>query len=428
MAGRPRRGRYVAGAIAGLLVLPAPLFAAPGTLVLRHPWRNAQAPLQALAVRYRRESGIAVRVVCRPEAPSPAQPAPAGHDLIGLPSRDANLAAIALLARAGRAQELSAWMDGRWRARFHSLALRPFLISRANRWGAPPGIYGVPLTLYVRLLLYRPDLLAQAGIHTDASAWDWNDLLAAGQRLRAAGIEPLVGALHPREHPALACMYEPSYLGTSGLCRTYARDLRYLDPQWRAVTQLYVELREAGICRAPLAFAPQADAQRAFLEGRAAILVDGPWFVGVQQQRAPNFTEWKVTLPPWGRGAARFMPAAPGGVGHSVIINPRSTRRQQAARFLRWLTETEAQVTFANAVWMLPAATAATTHPRLHAGLRRFAAHLGDASPDLAVLEDPAVNRVHYEGIAAILQGRDTPEAVLTRVDRLKARRHAVAR
>lgn len=71
MAGRPRRGRYVAGAIAGLLVLPAPLFAAPGTLVLRHPWRNAQAPLQALAVRYRRESGIAVRWYAAPRHPRP---------------------------------------------------------------------------------------------------------------------------------------------------------------------------------------------------------------------------------------------------------------------------------------------------------------------------------------------------------------------
>ena len=314
-------------------------------------------------------------------------------------------------------------MDPSWRSALNPAMIAPFLLRRDNRWGAPPGLYGVPVSGYLQLFLYRPDLFARARVAGDPQRWRWEDFLAAGRRLRAASVEPLVGAFHHRGHPALSQMYEQAHLGLSGLFATYRGEVPYRSPRWLGLFSQYVDLRQAGMGTSALALAPRPEAEAAFIAGKAAMLVDGPWFAGVQEQQAPRFAGWRVFFPPWGGHGATFLPAAPGGVADSLTINPRSPRRAQAARFLRWLTtRTEVQTTYANATWMLPASFAATQSPRLHPRLKPFAARLTDAATDLTIFESPSVNRVLYAGVLAVLRGEATPQAVLADADRAKRR------
>lgn len=432
-----REGRESRRAVQALGILAVVLTAAIGTargaekravaadaLIVRHPWPHAHAALQLLAKEYSRESGIAVRVLLERDGPRAVAPR-SDADIIGLPSFWATEARVAAAVKAGALQDIRHWLPRHWHAQIAPVALRPFVLAASNRWGVPPGTYGVPLSAYVQLLIYQPELLARAGVRDDPAEWQWNDLLAAGERLSGAGIEPLVGAFHQRSHPALSHAYEVSYLGATGLLDTYEGRARYTAPPWRALFRIYPALREAGICRTPLALAPRAEAQRAFLARKAAMLLDGPWFAGVAATRDtdPNF--WRACCPPWGAQGARFMPGAPGGVCDSLVVSPRSTQRARSARFLCWLTRLEQQIAYANATWHLPASLAAASSSGLHPLLQRFAEHLDDASPDLSEYEHPEVNRVHYEGVIGILRGETTPDAVLAALERGKAGRRS---
>lgn len=419
-----RAVRKAAPAFLLLLAMPgSPQPSLAQGLVLRHPWPDANATLKSLAADYARQSGIPVRVIYDPATPSASRPIPTGTDIAGLKRFGATEPATAALVRARRIQDLTPWMDASWRSRFVPAILQPFAMRRGNRWGAPSGIYGVPLSSYGQFFLYRPELFARAGVAGDPQTWRWADLLAAGRRLRAIGVEPMVGAFHQRSHPALAQMYEQAHLGTSGLFATYRGETRYRSAAWRALFRQYVDLRQAGMGTSDLALAPRSQAEAAFIQGRAAILVDGPWFAGVQARLAPSFTSWRLFPPPRGGWGASFLPAAPGGIGDSLVINPRSGRKRQAATFLRWLTaRTHTQVAYANATWMLPASWDAAKSPGLHPRLQPFAENITYVSTDPAIFENPAVKSVLYNGVIAILRGRSTPEAVLAEADRVKAR------
>ncbi len=417
-----RTAGMVVALLMGIGTASRPGFAQP--LVLRHPWPDAHATLQRLAADFARQGGTPVRVLYDPKAPSASAWLPAGTDIAGLRRFGATEPAIGALARARRIQDLTPWMDIPWRSGFIPAMLQPFALRSHNRWGAPPGIYGVPLSSFAQLFIYRPDAFTRAGVAGNPQKWRWEQFLSAGVRLRRIGVEPLVGAFHERGHPALAQMYEQAHLGTSGLFATYRLEVPYRSVNWRALFRQYVSLRQAGICTSDLALAPRPQAESAFLQGRAAMLVDGPWFAGVQARLAPKLTGWRVFSPPSGAWGARFLPAAPGGIGDSLVINARGRRQRLAAAFLRWLTlRTDAQVAYANATWMLPASWNASKSRTLNPRLRAFAYHIGGAATDPAIFEDPAVKRILYDGVVAVLRGRSDMETVLAEADRAKTRR-----
>lgn len=85
--------------------------------------------------------------------------------------------------KAGVLEDLTPSMDASWRERFLPAALQTYTVNGK--------VYGVPLLMSQVGFFYNKDLFAKAGV--DATAIKtWDDLLGAVERLKDAGITPIV--------------------------------------------------------------------------------------------------------------------------------------------------------------------------------------------------------------------------------------------
>src|SRR6185503_16379637 len=93
-------------------------------------------------------------------------------------------------------------------------------------------------------------------------------------------------------------------------------------------------------------------AEQDFALERAAFAFNGSWCVNVYNDMNPSL-EYGVMLPP------AINPEKPmkiwGGAGSSLVVNNSSPNKEQAIKFLKWLSAQEQQAGLANDTKNLPA-------------------------------------------------------------------------
>lgn len=145
-------------------------------------------------------------------------------------------------------------------------------------WSNTSGVQGIPLEGFNWPIWYNMDLLKKAGVTTPPSTID--QLISASQKLRAAGIQPLVigGAEWPVAGftslmaqqfatPANAL----KVIKDGGFCTT---------PGIQQGLALFQKLRDSGVFVDNVAGYTAAQMTTAYFNGRAAMLWDGSWDYG----------------------------------------------------------------------------------------------------------------------------------------------------
>ena len=117
-----------------------------------------------------------------------------------------------------------------------------------------------------------------------------------------------------------------------------------------------------------------------------------------------------------------------GGAGSSFMVNGRSKNKEEAVKFLEWLTEAPQQAYLAEATQNLPANKDSLS--KISPILAQFADDMEVTThPNTwGVSEFPVVIETLDKGLQSIILGEKTPEQVASEVQKIKERELAKRR
>lgn len=280
-----------------------------------------------------------------------------------------------------------------------------------------------------RLLFYRRDLLAAAGVAAPPRTWhEWRDALARLRATLPADADPLLLPLGEWEVPVILALQR----GAS-LLRDGDRFGDFQSPAFREAFAFYLELFERGFA-ARRGAAQLANLHQEFAAGRFAMFVTGPWNLGELARRLPpELAESWGTAPmpaPEGEGPGLSLAG-----GASLALVAGSPRADAAWAWIAWLSQPAQQAEFFRLSGDLPARRSAWNDPALAGSerARAFRVQLERVRATPAVPEwEQIASRIarHAESAA---RGSVAPDAALAALDRdadrvLEKRRWLLAR
>ncbi|MFH1771352.1 MAG: extracellular solute-binding protein [Candidatus Omnitrophota bacterium] len=307
-----------------------------------------------------------------------------------------------------------------WKSEFFPKTLAVNEFETGNTYGVKPGIYGVPLDITTIQMLYNKRLLKQLGISKPVT---FSDLLEAGKKIRAANMQGLVsGWTEIWMIDCLASNYAFNIMGKDKVLATIRGEVSYTDPDWVRVLTLFKDMRESGVLAKGIVTMINKTAEQLFATEKAVFAFNGSWSVNVYKSMNPDL-EYAAMLPP--RASGRFPMVVWGGAGSSFMVNARSSKKEEAVKFLRWLTEADQQAYLAKATNNLAANKNCTSGmPEV---LASFAKNMDVATHPNAweVSEFSLVTEALDKGIQAIIIGEKTPNEVAAEVQKIKEKEMA---
>jgi raffinose/stachyose/melibiose transport system substrate-binding protein len=166
-------------------------------------------------------------------------------------------------------------------------------------------------------------------------------------------------------------------------------------------------------------------AEQLFANEKAVFAFNGSWCVNVYKGMNPGL-EYGVMLSP--EASNKYPMAIWGGAGSSFVVNARSKHREEAVKFLIWLTGQDQQAYLATTTNNLPAnKNSLLKIPQI---LAQFARGMDYAThPNVwGVSEFSLVTEVFDRGLQSIIIGEKTPEQVAAEVQEIKERQLAKKR
>ncbi|HVR96805.1 MAG TPA: sugar ABC transporter substrate-binding protein [Thermoanaerobaculia bacterium] len=289
------------------------------------------------------------------------------------------------------------------------------------------GVYGIPWYVDTRVLFYRTDLLAAAGVTVMPTTWaGWRQAM---EKVAARQGAKRYAILLPTDEWA-----QPIALGLqtgSAMLRDGGGRGAFSAPEFRRAFDFYLGIFRDGL--APVSNNTQiANIFQQFAGGDFAMYITGPW----------NVSEFRKRLPPEMRD--RWMtaplpgPDGPGvslAGGSSLSVFSRSEHPKEAWALIEYLSEPAQQVRFYELSSDLPARREAWDDPVLANDLhvRAFWEQLQRVRATPKVPEWEQIVTKVYEHADAAIRGRVTGDEALADLDRevdriLEKRRFLLAR
>ncbi|MDQ2623605.1 MAG: extracellular solute-binding protein [Actinomycetota bacterium] len=211
-------------------------------------------------------------------------------------------------------------------------------------------MYSVPWVSDTRVLFYRSDILAEAGITEPPATWD--EIREAAKTLAARG-EGQYGYYIPQWDAPLPVSYTWQ-TGTSVIADDGSIELD--TDGFRAAVDHYLGFYEDG----SVPTASDFDQAAGFISGTAPMLVSGPYLANAIAEQAPDLEgKWGVaTVPTNVTGTSLFA-------GSNLGVWAGTKNLDASLALLDFLAAPQTQVAWYQAVGELPAATAAFDDPAL---------------------------------------------------------------
>jgi len=236
------------------------------------------------------------------------------------------------------------------------------------------GVLVVPLEVQFYNGFYNKQLFQQAGLDPTKFPTTWDELFAASEKLKAAGITPFVygtggqalgGGFYP--------WYDVSYLmmewSPQDWKKLYTGELAWTDPAVKAQFQKWVSLFQKGYTNQDVLTNSDSIAQ--FEAGKAAMTLEGTWQIAEFQQKMGDNVG--VFLPPFVnqplKGVVEYS-------GDGFSMTTYSQHKPEAAAFLAYLASDAAQKVVADS-GLIPAKEGFSTDSRMAKDLLAYAADKG---------------------------------------------------
>lgn len=316
--------------------------------------------------------------------------------------------------RAGRALDLTAALgDAAWKGRFSEATLEPF------RYGGK--LYGVPMNLSGKFMAYNKALFAKAGIAEVPK--DFDELIAACEKLKAAGITPIsLGT----QAPWTAAHYigdwnarlVPDAVRRADYALKTDDDKLFTHPGYAEALKRFQEFAQKGYFNASTNAINNSIARGAFTAGKAAMFYEET--LGFKQYKNSKLDSdgWSFFRMPAMKGAAgdqTMLTGAPDG----FLVSAASKHPKEALSFLNFLTKKENGAGWTKASGrpsaVLGAVTTDNALPEVVAGVDE----IGKASA-MAIWLDTAIDSrvvgVYLAGMQAAVGGTETPQQVMDKI------------
>jgi ABC-type glycerol-3-phosphate transport system substrate-binding protein len=419
------------------------------SLSIWHWMTDREPAFQELAKRYEAKTGI--KVDFELYAPSDAytqkvRAAAQGAtlpDIFGILGEKRDFASF---IKAGHILDLTPYMDrdsGKWRNSFFSKALAVNEFSPANSYEVKPGVYGAPIDIMTIQMVYNKDLFKTLGLNPEMPPATFQEFLNIGKRIsatnrggsavareseggREANMQGLVsGWGEVWMIDCLANNYAFNIMGEDKVLATIRGEVAYTDPDWVGVFTLFKQMQDSGVLAGGIVTMINKTAEQLFANEKAVFAFNGSWCVNVYKGMNPNLN-YTAMLPP--KVSDKFPMAIWGGAGSSFMVNASSKNKEEAVKFLEWLTDKEQQAYLAEATNNLPANKESLT--KIPEILSEFANDMDITThPNIwGVSEFPAVIEAFDKGIQTIIIGEKTPEQVAAEVQKIKERELAKKR
>jgi multiple sugar transport system substrate-binding protein len=273
---------------------------------------------------------------------------------------------------------------------------------------------GVPWYVDTRVLFYRKDLLAAAGVAAPPRTWtEWHDAL---RRLKARAGPGRWAILLPTDEWA-----QPVIFGLqkrASLLTADGEDAAFRSPAFREAATFYVDLFREGLAPA-VANTQIANLYQQFAAGDFAMYITGPWNLGEFRRRLPaSLKDAWATAP---------LPAAEGGGpgvslagGSSLVLFRSSKRSDDAWKVIEFLSEPAQQVRFYALAGDLPARRDAWSDPLLSGDVaaRAFEEQLGHVAAPPRIPEWEQIAQKVAEHLEPAIRGVTTVDAALEALDK----------
>jgi ABC-type glycerol-3-phosphate transport system substrate-binding protein len=391
-------------------------------VVIWHWMTDRQAAFDKLAQKYQQQTGI--KVAFETYAPSEVykdkvRAAASGKLLPEVFSPLGDKRETSSFINSGYIKDLTQSMESGWKNILFPKAVLQNSYTSDNEFGVKPGVYGVPIDVNAIMIYYNKDLFKQVGLDPETPPQTWEEFVAAGKKLRSAGIQPFVSGFGEGWLLGVfASSYEWNLLGKEGIIDTIHGKITYTDPRWVRIFSLFQDMKDSGMFASGIATMVNKDAERTFATGKAAMALNGSWGVNVYYGMNPNLN-YGVMMPPKLKDA-KFPMLIFGGEGSSLNINPNSPNADKAIAFLKWLTEKDQQVFLSQETRNIPVNKDCVQG--LAPVLATFAANASNTFEPLPLIEDWQVTSAINTGLQAIIIGEKKPDQVAKDVQAEKER------
>jgi len=333
---------------------------------------------------------------------------------------------FASFIKAGHILDLTSYMEANnnsWKNSFFAKALAVNEFGAGNTYGIKPGIFGAPIDVMTIQMVYNKKLFSQLGLNPNQPPKTLKDFLEIGPKVKAAGMQGLVsGWGEVWLIDCLANNYAFNIMGKEKVLATIRGEVAYTDPDWIKVLTVFKDMKESGILAQGIVTMINKSAEQLFANEKAVFAFNGSWCVNVYKGMNPNL-EYGAMLPPV--ASEKYPMAIWGGAGSSFMVNARSKNKEEAVKFLTWLTSQEQQAYLAQATNNLPANKSSLS--RIPDILAQFSRGVDNAThPNVwGVSEFSLVIEALDRGIQSIIIGERTPEQVASEVQKIKEREMA---
>ena len=396
-------------------------------------WMTDREPaFQKLAEQYEQQSGVKVEFELYAPSDAYTQKVRAAAqgatlpDLFGVLGEKRDFASF---IKAGFILDLTPYMEannGAWKNVFFAKALAVNEFYAGNSYNAPPGIYGAPIDVMTIQMLYNKDLFKQLGLNPDNPPATFQEFLDIGKKISAINrggqivMQGLVSGWG--EMWLIDCLannYAFNIMGKDKVLATIKGEVPYTDQDWVRVFKLFQEMQDSGVLYNGIVTMINKTAEQLFANGRAVFAFNGSWCVNVYKGMNPKLN-YGVMLPP--KVYKGYPMSIWGGAGSSFMINASSKNKEEAVKFLQWLTARDQQAYLSEATQNLPANKESAA--KLPEVLRNFADVMDlSTHPSVwGISEFSPVIEAFDKGIQSIIIGEKTPEQVAQDVQKVKER------
>jgi len=221
-------------------------------------------------------------------------------------------------------------------------------------------IYALPVSTNNLELFYNKDLFKAAGLDPEKPPKTWDELVEIAKKCTdpAKGISGM--ELYTQTGEGLTWQFQV-YLWQAGgdfLVDDYSKPA-FNSPAGKQALQFWVDLIQK------YKVAPLAQ-WGLFGQGKACMVMDGSWMVGIWREQAPfDFGTAPMPIPPGGQPATNM------GGEHLAVFKTTPEKQQAAWEFVNWLTSTETQIEWDTQTGFMPVRDSVAKSDKYQAWLKQ---------------------------------------------------------
>ena len=211
--------------------------------------------------------------------------------------------------------------------------------------------YGVPWYVETRVLFYRKDLAEKAG--WTAAPTNWDELKRFAQDLESKGGAEYGINLQPGQTGAWQTMLPFAWSNGASVTNDGGTEYTFDTPQMTEALEYYKSFFDAGL--SPKRVLDPGELESGFAKGTYGSFISGPWHTGLVEDAGVAQDEYALAPLP-GKDAAPGTSFIGGG---NLAVFKDSDNRENAWKFVQWLSKPEVQQRWYDTLGDLPAVTSA---------------------------------------------------------------------